>query len=276
MRQEESVALREEVLEKLPTVDEVQARLGTSGAPGGVPLAQQIGLRVKRVVIDPGHGGKDTGAVGKKGTREKDVALQIAKQVRAKLRERLPDIEVLMTRETDAFVALEERTRIANDASADLFISIHANANPSRKVSGVETYYLNITHDRYAIRLAARENTHSGDDKRISDLQFILADLAMKSNVDESIRLGTEVQKSLIGRLRQNYGAVHDHGLKHALFYVLMGARMPAILVETSFISNRTEEERLRSTKYREAVADGIVLGVERFVEARHAFYAGE
>lgn len=262
-------------VDQLPSPSEVKQRLGTSGAPGGVPLAAQFGLSVKRIVLDPGHGGKDTGAIGKKGTREKDIALDIARQTRALLQKKLPGVEVIMTRDEDVFVPLEERTRIANDASADLFISIHCNANPSRKVRGVETYYLNITHDRYAIRLAARENVHAGEDKRISDLQFILADLAMKSNVDESIRLGRQVQKSLVGRLRQDYTGVQDHGLKHALFYVLMGARMPAILVEASFLSNSVEETRLRDEKYRETVAEGIVAGVQRFVEERQALYAG-
>jgi N-acetylmuramoyl-L-alanine amidase len=260
----------------LATPAEVKARLGSSGAPGKVPLSQQLGLKVRRIVLDPGHGGKDTGALGKQGTKEKDVALAIAKLVRARLKKELPGLEVLMTREDDTFIELEDRTRFANDAGADLFISIHCNANPSRKVRGVETYYLNITHDRYAIRLAARENSHSNEDKRISDLQFILADLAMKSNVDESIRLGRQVQRSLVGRLREDYTGVQDLGLKHALFYVLLGARMPAILVETSFVSNLDEETRLRSKGYQDTVADGIVRGVHRFVEERHAMYAGD
>jgi N-acetylmuramoyl-L-alanine amidase len=256
----------------LPSARSVKGRLGSNGAPGGVSISQQFGLKVRRIVIDAGHGGKDTGAVGKKGTREKDVALMIAKDVRALIKERLPHIDVIMTRDDDTFIPLEKRTAIANNAGADLFVSIHCNANPSRKIRGVETYYLNITHDRYAIRLAAREN--SGDAKGISDLQFILADLAMKSNVDDSIRLGRQVQGSLVGRLRQDYSSVQDLGLKHALFYVLMGARMPAILVETSFISNRTEESRLRDAKYRESVADGVVTGIQRFLEERQAFNA--
>jgi N-acetylmuramoyl-L-alanine amidase len=254
-------------------IGQVKRRLGNDGAPGGIPLSAQMGLSIKRIVLDAGHGGKDTGAVGKKGTREKDIALEIAHLVKAKLKEKLPWVEVIMTRDDDTFIPLERRTEIANEAGADLFVSIHCNANPSRRVRGVETYYLNITHDRYAIRLAARENAHTSDDKSISDLQFILADLAMKSNVDESIRLGREVQSSVVGTLRQDYKDVQDLGLKHALFYVLMGARMPAILVETSFLSNRTEEARLRSGKYRESVADGVVRGVARFVESRQAFY---
>lgn len=233
---------------------------------------QQLGLGVRRIVIDAGHGGKDTGAVGPTGLREKYVTLDIARRVRDKLRRKLPDVEVILTRDKDVFVALRDRTAIANDAQADLFISIHANANPSRKVSGVETYYLNITHDKYAKRLATRENRDAADHHKISDLEFILADLAMKSNVDDSIRLGRQVQSSVVTSLRDKYATVNDHGLKHALFYVLLGTRMPAILVETSFISNRTEEKRLSSKKYRSQVADGVVSGVARYVEERRAF----
>lgn len=273
---EEPLPPRAPASASLPTAAEVKARLGASGAPGKVPLSQQLGLRVKRIVLDAGHGGKDTGAIGKKGTKEKDVTLAIAKSVRARLEKELPGIEVIMTRDDDTFVELEDRTRIANDAGADLFVSIHCNANPSRRVRGVETYYLNITHDRYAIRLAARENAHANADKRISDLQFILADLAMKSNVDESIRLGRQVQRSLVGRLREDYQGVQDLGLKHALFYVLLGARMPAILVETSFVSNAQEETRLRTKAYQDSISDGIVRGVHRFVEERHALYVGD
>ena len=227
-------------------------------------------------MLDAGHGGHDTGAVGPSGVREKDVTLAIAKKVREKLVAALPDLEVVMTRDGDKFVELTERTKMANDAGADLFISIHANANPSRKVRGVETYYLNITHDRYSIRLAARENAAHGDESSISDLQYILADLAMKSNVDDSIRLGRQVQSSVVGSLRSQYSDVQDLGLKHALFAVLIGARMPAILIETSFVSNRTEEKRLRTGRYQEALAQGIVRGVRKFMEERQAFYVAQ
>lgn len=260
----------------MPSADHVRERLGDSGAPGGVSISQQFGLKVRRIVLDAGHGGHDTGAVGPSGVREKDVTLAIAKMVRQKLLTALPDIEVVMTRDEDNFVELSERTKLANDSGADLFISIHANANPSRKVRGVETYYLNITHDRYSIRLAARENAAHSDESSISDLQYILADLAMKSNVDDSIRLGRQVQSSVVGSLRTQYSDVQDLGLKHALFAVLIGARMPAILIETSFVSNRVEEKRLRSSKYQEALAQGIVQGVRKFMEERQAFYVAQ
>lgn len=253
-------------------VKEIKKRLGNNGAPGGASLSSQFGLHVKRIVIDAGHGGKDSGAVGPTGVMEKDVTLALAKAVREKLKEELPDVEVVLTRDVDTTLALSDRTKIANDSEADLFISIHCNAHPKRKVRGVQTYYLNITHDQYAARLAARENAADGE-HNISDLEFILADLAMKSNVDDSVRLGEEVQKSIVQTLKKDWDDVIDLGLNHALFYVLVGTRMPSILIETSFISNQTEEQRLNSVEYQQALADGIVSGIRAFVEQRHAFF---
>jgi N-acetylmuramoyl-L-alanine amidase len=259
-----------------PDAEEVKARLSQSlgkiGAEDGVSISQQLGLRVHRVVIDAGHGGHDTGAIGPTGVREKDVTLALAKLVKEKLNAELPDIEVIMTRDDDRTLALQDRTNTANSAAADLFISIHCNASPHRRVRGVETYYLNITHDRYAMRLAARENAELGDGS-ISDLDFILADLAMKSNVDDSVRLGRSVQKALMKKLHQNWSDVPDLGLKHALFYVLMGNHMPSILVETSFLSNKIEERRLDSPEYQDSIANGVVDGVRAFVADRQAFY---
>jgi N-acetylmuramoyl-L-alanine amidase len=253
---------------------EVKARLAQTSAKnsGGISISKQLGLKVHRVVLDAGHGGHDVGAIGPSGVKEKDVTLQITQRVKEKLNAELPDVEVILTRDDDRTLALQDRTNTANTAAADLFISIHANASPIKRVRGVETYYLNITHDRYAMRLAARENAELGEGS-ISDLDFILADLAMKSNVDDSVGLGRMVQKSVMKRLHQTWGDVPDLGLKHALFYVLMGNKMPSILVETSFLSNKTEEKRLASAEYQDAVADGIVDGVRAFVEERQAFY---
>lgn len=254
--------------------EEVKARLAQTSAKnsGGISISKQLGLKVHRVVLDAGHGGHDVGAIGPSGVKEKDVTLQITQRVKEKLNAELPDVEVILTRDDDRTLALQDRTNTANTAAADLFISIHANASPIKRVRGVETYYLNITHDRYAMRLAARENAELGEGS-ISDLDFILADLAMKSNVDDSVGLGRMVQKSVMKRLHQTWGDVPDLGLKHALFYVLMGNKMPSILVETSFLSNKTEEKRLASAEYQDAVADGIVDGVRAFVEERQAFY---
>ena len=255
-----------------PDAASVKERFAQSSA-AGVSISQQLGLKVHRVVIDAGHGGGDTGAIGPSGIREKDVTLQIAKRVREKLLAEFPDVEVIMTRDDDRTLALQDRTNTANSASADLFISVHCNASPHRRVRGVETYTLNITHDRYAMKLAARENAEAGEGS-ISDLEFILADLAMKSNVDDSVRLGRSVQKNIMKSLKKRWSDVPDLGLKHALFYVLMGNHMPSILVETSFLSNKAEEQRLTTATYQDSIADGILDGVREFIQERQAFFA--
>ena len=234
-------------------------------APSEVTLAEQLGLKYRRVVIDPGHGGHDTGTVGADGTREKDVALGIAKKLRTVLTEQ--GLEVVLTRETDHFVRLEERARLANVARGDLFISVHCNSLPQRHIRGIETYTLNLASDRYAIRLAARENATS--EKGMSDLRFLLADLATRANTEESVRLATQVQSGLVSKLTARDRKIRDLGTKEALFYVLLGTKMPAILVETGFLSNAEEEKRLASPEYQEAVARAIAAGVQDFLGTR-------
>src|SRR5207253_173507 len=216
----------------------------------GTSIASQLGLKVRRVVVDAGHGGRDTGAVGAHGVREKDLALAIAKKVAARLT--ALGFQVMMTRKGDAFLSLDERTRIANEAHADLFVSIHCNAARRRKLAGVETWTLNVASDRYAARLASFENADA--DRTLSDLRLILADLATRANATDARELAQSVQSSLARNLRARAGRVEDHGVKQALFYVLLGTRMPAILVETGFISNPSEEKRLRSRHYQEGM----------------------
>ncbi|RKG89947.1 N-acetylmuramoyl-L-alanine amidase [Corallococcus sp. CA053C] len=228
-------------------------------------LAEQLGLKVRRVVIDPGHGGHDSGAVGKEGTKEKEVSLAISKKVADGLREK--GLEVVLTRDDDTFIRLEDRAKLANEAHGDLFISVHCNSAATHKLRGIETYTLNTSADRYSIRLAARENASS--EKGISDLQFILADLATKANTEESSRLAKSVQHSLVTGLANKYDGIKDLGHKEALFYVLLGAKMPAILVETSFLSHVEDEKRLASERYQDEVAKNIVLGVEEFLGDR-------
>ncbi|RKH79742.1 N-acetylmuramoyl-L-alanine amidase [Corallococcus sp. AB045] len=228
-------------------------------------LAEQLGLKVRRVVIDAGHGGHDSGAIGKAGTKEKDVALAISKKVADGLREK--GLEVVLTRDDDTFIRLEDRAKLANEAHGDLFISVHCNSAATHKLRGIETYTLNTSADRYSIRLAARENASS--EKGISDLQFILADLATKANTEESSRLANAVQHNLVTGLSGQYDGIKDLGHKEALFYVLLGAKMPAILVETSFLSHSEEEKRLASERYQDEVAKNIVLGVEEFLGDR-------
>ena len=228
-------------------------------------VAAQLGLKVRTVVIDPGHGGKDTGAVGPHGVREKDVALAIAKKLAARLR--LQGLAVVLTRDSDVFVPLDDRTRIANQAHADLFVSVHCNAARRRKLSGVETWTLNVASDHYAARLASFEN--ATDQHTVSDLRLILADLATKANAGDARELAQAVQASLVRTLRSRVGNVRDNGVKQALFYVLLGTHMPSILVETAFLSNPTEEKRLVSAKYQEGAADAIARGLRDFLDGR-------
>ncbi len=252
---------------KKPTKTEV-ARLKKKSKPG-VSLSMMAGLKIKCVAIDAGHGGKDPGAIGSSGALEKKIALKIAKRV-AKLLKKNLKLDVILTRKGDYFVPLEGRTAIANEHNADLFVSIHLNAHRNRKFRGVETFYLDLTDDRYSIKLAARENATS--EKSISDLKYILADLALKSHVDDSIRLSRLVQKSLVGTLRKKYKRIKSLGIKPALFYVLIGARMPSILIETSFITNPLEEKRLKSVAYQKSLAEGIVAGISNFIKERDKF----
>lgn len=232
----------------------------------GESLSMLVGLKVKRIVIDPGHGGRDPGAIGPKGTLEKDMALDVARRLK-KLLEKKLKLEILLTRDSDRFLALEARTAFANKREADLFVSIHFNAHRNRKFRGVETFYLDLTNDRYSIKLAARENATS--EKSISDLKYILADLALKSHVDDSILLSRLIQKAMVGKLRRKNKQVRDLGVKPALFYVLIGARMPSILIEGSFITNPLEEQRIRTKSYRQHLAEGIFTGIKNFIEKR-------
>ena len=237
-------------------------------APGeartpSLTLAQQLGLGVKKVVIDPGHGGKDPGAVGPSGLKEKDVVLGIALKLQEKIRARL-GLDAILTRSSDKFMPLEERTALANTQKADLFVSIHTNANKNKRVQGISTYILNVATDKEAARLAAFENAVST--KRISDLEKILNDLMLNSKINESSRLADAVQQGLITGLPRGYSEIKDLGVKQAPFYVLIGAQMPSIMVEVSFITNRWEEKRLASDAYQDAVAEGIIAGIQSYI----------
>jgi N-acetylmuramoyl-L-alanine amidase len=234
------------------------------GTPTPLTLAQQLGLGVKRVVIDPGHGGKDPGAQGPGGLAEKQVALAIAKRLRDKLVKEL-NLEVVLTRDRDVFLPLEERTGLANSRKADLFVSIHTNANRNKEVRGISTYILNVATDAEAAKLAAFENAIST--KRISDLEKILSDLIRNTKISESTRLAHMVQEGMVRALNPKYNDVKDLGVKQAPFYVLIGAQMPCIMVECSFISNRVEAKRLASPAYQEMVATGIVNGVRTYIK---------
>jgi len=228
-------------------------------------MAAQLGLKVRKVVVDAGHGGRDTGAIGPHGLREKDVTLAIAERLMEKLR--AAGLEVVMTRDDDTYVSLNERTRIANEANADLFLSVHCNAAKRRKLTGVETWTLNVSADRYAQRLASFENAEA--EATVSNLRLILADLATKANASDARELAETVQSSMVRMLRTKVGKVKDNGVKQALFYVLLGTHMPSILVETAFLSNPDEEKRLKSAKYQDGAAEAIASGVKKFIDSR-------
>jgi N-acetylmuramoyl-L-alanine amidase len=228
-------------------------------------LAKQLALGVSRIIIDPGHGGRDYGAPGYlKGVHEKDVVLQISRRLAKKIRKELK-YEVYLTRNSDTYLTLEERTAIANTKNADLFISIHTNSHKNRRAYGIETYFLNLATDDDAIRVAAMENATST--KNISDLQSILSDLMQNAKINESSRLAGYVQVSLVRHLRnKRYSRIKDKGVKQAPFYVLLGAQMPAVLVETSFISNPRECKRLITPQYQERLCEAIIQGIRTYI----------
>lgn len=219
-------------------------------------LLEQLGLTFRTIMIDAGHGGKDPGAHGH-GLREKDVNLHFAKMLAAKLKK--AGFMVMYTRDTDVFIPLEERTAMANVKKADMFISVHCNAHKNHKIHGLETYTLNLARNRNAVRVAARENAVSM--KRISDLQVILTDLMLNSKMKESRDLATDIHTNALLKLRRNWD-VNDQGVREAPFYVLMGAKMPSILIELGYLTNKQEASRLKSDKYLSSIVDGIVKGV--------------
>lgn len=220
-----------------------------------------------RIVLDPGHGGEEEGAVGPHGVREKDVTLQIAQMTAEQLRSQL-GAKVWLTRTKDKNLSLEKRYKIAKKKRADLFISIHANASPDHKHNGVETYYLNNASDEAAIKLAAREN-QSWKGPR-SDIDQVLSTMMQNAVTDESRELATTVHSNIVKNVNSRYKGVRDRKVRSALFYVLVGTQCPSILVESSFITNPREEMRLADPTYQQQIADAIVAGVKTFEDASH------
>ncbi len=238
----------------------------------GISLAKQLGLGVKKIVIDAGHGGKDPGAIGRNGLREKDVVLKLANLVAERVRRDL-HCQAILTRRSDVFLPLEKRTAIANMKGADLFISLHANAHKNRKLQGLETYILNIALDEESMNVAARENATST--KNISDLQMILNDLMLNTKINESSRLAKFVHNGLVKELRKGYKIVRNRGVRQAPFYVLIGAEMPSILVEVGYITNSVENRRLKSETYLKRAASGIVKGIDLYIKDMESAYKG-
>ncbi len=230
---------------------------------GDRSLIRALGLKIGRIVIDAGHGGHDTGTIGPHGIREKDVVLDVALKLGRLLEDRL-GAEVVYTRDDDTFIPLETRTAIANQQQADLFISIHANSSDDPSARGVETYYLNFTSSRDALEVAARENAVS--EKSIHELQDLVKKIAMKEKIEESRELAVDIQQSLHGGLAAKAPAIRDRGVKKAPFIVLIGANMPSILAEISFISNPTDEKKLETSDYRQKIAESLYKGISKYV----------
>jgi N-acetylmuramoyl-L-alanine amidase len=240
---------------------------GTGAGRGSKDASKPSAPRLPLIVIDPGHGGRDPGAVGKSGLKEKDVALGVALYVRD-IFEDQKKAKVILTRDRDQSVPLERRAWIANSKGADLFVSIHANAHPKQSVQGVETYYLDNTTDRAAMRVAALEN--ATPEKKGDDLSRILIDLRLNVNAVESNDLAQTMQEAVVEQVRKKgYKGTRDLGAKGSLFYVLIGAHMPSILVEVAFLTNPSEEKRLATRDYRKALAEGIARGITDYLRKR-------
>jgi N-acetylmuramoyl-L-alanine amidase len=232
-------------------------------AAGERSLVRTLGLKIGRIVIDAGHGGHDSGTVGPGGIEEKQVVLDVALRLGKLLKQRL-GADVIYTRDNDTFIPLETRTAIANKAQADLFLSIHANSSPDSSARGVETYYLNFTTSPDALEVAARENAVS--DESIHELSDLVKKITLKDKIDESREFAADVQKSLYGDLEDGNPGLRDRGIKKAPFVVLIGANMPSILAEISFLTNSDDARELQQPAYRQRIAESLYRGVERYI----------
>jgi N-acetylmuramoyl-L-alanine amidase len=244
--------------------NELDMREAKPTASGDRSLIRALGLKIGKIVIDPGHGGHDTGTIGPDGLREKDLVLEVGRRLGKLLQTRL-GAEVVYTRKNDTFIPLETRTAIANQERADLFISIHANSSHDSDARGVETYYLNFTSSPEALEVAARENAVS--EKSIYELQDLVKKIAMKEKIEESREFAGDVQESLHSGLAARSPAIRDRGVKKAPFIVLIGANMPSILAEISFVSNPTDEHRLATSEYRQRIAESLYRGIAKYVD---------
>jgi N-acetylmuramoyl-L-alanine amidase len=225
-------------------------------------MARQLGLGVSRIVIDPGHGGHDPGAKGKAGVSEAELVLDVAQRLE-KLLQKVQGVEVILTRDDDRFVALPERTDRANREGADLFLSIHANASANDQAHGVETYFLNFATNLGAAAVAARENAASG--QAMAALPDFVKAIALNNKLDESRELAAIVQESVVDHLRQTNKTVKNLGVKQAPFVVLIGASMPSVLVEISFVTNPQEARLLKSGGYRQKIAEALFDAVRTY-----------
>jgi len=233
---------------------------------GQSTLTRALGLKIGRIVIDAGHGGHDTGTIGPTGLMEKDLCLDVALRLGKIIQQRLPGADIVYTRSDDTFIPLEERTNIANQAKADLFISIHANSSQDHAARGVETYYLNLKGSAEAMEVAARENASS--DQGVHDLEDLVKKIARNEKIDESKEFAEDIQDSLAKRVLKVGKTVKNRGVRKAPFVVLIGADMPSILTEISFLSNPADEQLLKKPEYRQRVAEGLYQGVASYLQS--------
>jgi N-acetylmuramoyl-L-alanine amidase len=236
-----------------------------SNRSGQYSLARQLGLGARRIVIDAGHGGHDPGTIGNAGLQEKDLVLDVALRLDRMVREELR-ADVVMTRATDVFIPLEERTAIANAKGADLFLSIHANSARNTAARGIETYFLNFAKNPHAEEVAARENAISP--ATLKDLQTLVKAITLNSKIDESRDFAASIQEALIQGMKARDPSIPDRGVHTAPFYVLIGANMPSILAEIAFVSNPNDERMLKTGEYREAIARSLFLGVRSYLDS--------
>ena len=227
-------------------------------------MIRALGLKVSRVVIDAGHGGHDTGTIGKGGLREKDLVVDISRRLGELIQTHL-GADIIYTRSTDRFVSLKKRTKLANDSKADLFISVHANSSKLRSIRGVETYYLSLTTNPSALGVASRENAAA--QRSIHELENLLSKIALTEKIEESREFAGKVQKSLYSGLAQKTKGLSNRGVRKAPFMVLVGAKMPAVLAEVGFLSNPKDEKLLKSSSYRQNIAKHLFEGVSAYAE---------
>ncbi len=245
-----------------PATPEEIASAARHTSSGQNSLIRALGLKINRVVIDPGHGGHDNGTEGPKGLLEKDLVLDVAQRLGKLIEDRMA-AEVIYTRTDDTFIPLEGRTALANEKKADLFLSIHANSSSISKIAGVETFYLNITGTRDALDLAARENASSHTS--IFELQDIIKKITLHDKSEESLEFAKRIQAALFSFSAKNIAASKDRGVKSAPFIVLIGANMPSVLAEIGFLINPREETLLKKSDYRDKLAEALYKGIERY-----------
>jgi len=245
------------------TTADIDVREARPTAAGDRSLIRALGLKIGKIVIDPGHGGHDTGTIGPDGLLEKDLVVDVGRRL-GKLLETHLGAEVIYTRKDDTFIPLETRTAIANQEQADLFVSIHANSSRDPNARGVETYYLNFTSSPDALEVAARENAVS--EKSIHELGDLVKKIALKEKIEESHEFASNVQEALHSGLATKNSGIRDRGVKKAPFIVLIGANMPSILAEISFVSNPSDERKLQTSEYRQRIAESLYRGISKYV----------